>query len=82
MMQVFEQQQSNQGCPNLNAQGILAGPNKGLDLEMLLEGFEKDLYLPSVLVDRGDSSSTKFEMVGQKRDDAVVGLIPDNNPPE
>ena len=49
-MQVFEQQQGNQGCPNLNPQGILAGTDEGLDLEMLLEGFEKYLDLPSVLV--------------------------------
>ena len=81
-MQIFEQQQCNHGCPNLNSQGILAGTDKGFDLEMLFEGFVKDLYLPSVLVDIGDSRSTKFEVVGQQRDDAVVGFIPDNNPPE
>ena len=63
-MQVFQQQQGNQGCPNLNPQGILAGTDKGLDLEMLLEGFEKNLNLPSVLVNFGDSGCAKFKMVG------------------
>ena len=81
-MQVFEQQQGNQGCPNLNSQGILACTDKGFDFEMLLEGFEKDLDLPSVLVDIGDSSSTKFEMVAQKRDYAVIGFVPHDNTPE
>ena len=49
-MQVFQEQQGNQGCPNLNTQGILAGTDEGLDLQMLLECFEKDLDLPSVLI--------------------------------
>ncbi len=81
-MQVFQEQQSDQGCPNLNAQSILTGPDEGLDLQMLLECFEKDLYLPSVLVNIGDRGGTKGEMVGQQGDDAIVCFVPDNNPPE
>jgi hypothetical protein len=63
-MQIFEQQQGNQGCPNLNSQSVFAGTDEGLDLEMLLEGFEKDLYLPSVLINIGDSGCPKFKVIG------------------
>jgi hypothetical protein len=41
MVQPFEQQNGDQGCPNRNAQGVLAGTHKSLYLEVLLKGFEQ-----------------------------------------
>jgi hypothetical protein len=67
-MQVFEQQQGNQGCPNLNAQGVFTGTDEGFHLEVLLESFEKDLYLPAVFVDGGNGAGSEVEMVGQQDD--------------
>ena len=64
-MQVFEQQQGNQGCPNLNPQGILTGADKGFDFEMLLQGFDKDLNLPSVFIYIGDRGCPEGKVVGQ-----------------
>ena len=64
-MQVFEQQQGNHGCPDLNTQCILTGTDEGFDLEMLLEGFKEDLYLPSVLINIGDRGCPECKVVGQ-----------------
>ena len=39
-MQPLQQQHGNQGCPNLDAQSVLAGSDESLHLEVLLHGFE------------------------------------------
>jgi hypothetical protein len=49
-LEVPEDQHGNQCCPNLNLHGIMTGSNKGLDLKVLLQGFEKDLNLPAIFV--------------------------------
>ena len=40
-MKPFEQQQRDQGCPNLDAEGVFAGADEGLDGEILFQGVEK-----------------------------------------
>ena len=42
-MQPFQQEQSDQGCPNLDAECVLAGADEGLYGQVLLERFEKKL---------------------------------------
>jgi hypothetical protein len=42
-MQPFEQQEGEQGCPNLNAQGVFAGADEGLHGQVLLQRLEKQL---------------------------------------
>ena len=54
MVQPFEQQNGDQGCPNLNAQGVFAGTDESLQLEVLLKGLKEKLDLPAVFVDDGD----------------------------
>ena len=53
-MEVLQEQQGNQGCPNLNAECILGGPNESLYLEVLFEGLKEHLNLPSVFINGGD----------------------------
>ena len=36
VMEPLEEKQGYQGCPNLNAQGVLAGADEAFDLEVLL----------------------------------------------
>jgi len=55
----------DQCCPNLNAKGVLAGAHKGFDLQVLFQGFEKDLDLPPVFVDVGDGAGSELQMIGQ-----------------
>jgi len=38
----------NQCCPNLYVEGIFAGANEGLHLQILLQGLKEKLYLPKV----------------------------------
>ena len=78
-MQLLEQQQGNQGCPNLNAQYVFADTDKGLNLQVLFERLEKYLYLPTIFVDGGNGAGAKFEVVGQKNDFPLVSLVPDNH---
>jgi len=49
-MKVFQEQESNQGCPNLNAKSILGNSYKSSYLEVLFEGIEEHLNLPSVFI--------------------------------
>ena len=41
MVQPFQQEQGDQGCPNLDAEGVFAGADEGLHGQILLEGFEQ-----------------------------------------
>ena len=47
-VQKAEDQHRNPCCLNLNLDRIRTGPNKGLDLEVLLQRFEKQLNLPQI----------------------------------
>jgi hypothetical protein len=42
-MEVLQEQQGNQGCPNLNAKSILGGSDESFYLQVLFEGLEKHL---------------------------------------
>jgi hypothetical protein len=39
VVEPFEQQNSDQGCPDLNAQGVFAGSDERLYFEVLLKSF-------------------------------------------
>jgi hypothetical protein len=43
MMHPLQQEKRRQGCPNLDAQGVVAGPHKSFHLQILLQGLEKQL---------------------------------------
>jgi len=40
-VQPFQQQDRDQGCPNLDAQGVFAGTHEALQLEVLLQRLEE-----------------------------------------
>jgi len=42
--------------------------NQGLDLQVLLEGFEEDFHLPVILINSGYGGGPKLKMVGEKND--------------
>ena len=50
ILEVLEQQYGNQGRPDLTHHGILVCSDKGLDAQMLFDGFEKAFYLPACFV--------------------------------
>ena len=50
VMQPLEQQHGDQGCPNLDVQRIFGGAHEALDLEVLLQRFEEQFDLPTLLV--------------------------------
>jgi hypothetical protein len=64
----------------LDIQRILSGPEKGLDLQVLLEGLEEQLNLPSVLVDRRYGGSSKFMVVGKEHQFLPLVFIQDYHP--
>ncbi|MCS3555049.1 hypothetical protein EDF66_10621 [Sphingobacterium sp. JUb20] len=49
-MNIFEEQYPDQGCPNMDVNGILGGAYKTGDLQPLLEVFKKRLDLPALFV--------------------------------
>ena len=81
-LQALEQQHGDQCWPNLDVQCILAGADKAFYLQILFEGLEKQLYLPSVLADCADCSSTGLHAVGQQNDIAALFFILKNHKPQ
>src|ERR1700730_9382931 len=81
-MEPLEQQQREQSCPNLNAQGVLARADEGLDLEVLLERLEEQLDLPAFTIDVGQGCGPEAEMVGQDLDLALLLGVPDDDAPQ
>lgn len=65
---------------NLDQKRVRRGSYKGLDPQILFDGLEKDLYLPPVLVYRGNRRWSKIHVIGQKYDDFFIFLIPDLYP--
>src|ERR1039458_9496335 len=59
MVQPFQQENRDQSCPNLDAQGVFGGAHEALHLEILLERLEKQLDFPAVLVDGGNGGGAK-----------------------
>lgn len=81
-MQPLEQEQGDQGCPNLNQQSILTGSDEGFDFQVLLEHLEKQFDLPTVLVDGRNGRGAEFQMIGQQNDLPIMLLVPDDDAPE
>jgi len=48
---MLQEQDRNQCCPNLDEKRVLAGSDKGLDLQVLLDRLEESLDLPAILID-------------------------------
>src|SRR5512137_2100743 len=61
-----QDQYRNQCCPNLNLDGIGAGSDKGLDLEVLLQMLEEDFNLPTIFVDGGYRTGSQVKVVRQE----------------
>ena len=59
-MKPFEQEQGDQGCPNLDAEGVFAGADEGLHGEVLFQGFEEQFDFPAVLKDGGNGGGAWF----------------------
>jgi len=59
-MQPFQQQQRDQGCPNLDAECVLAGADKGLHGQVLLQGFEEQFDFPALFVNGRDGGEHRI----------------------
>ena len=81
-MQPLDHQQGNQGCPNLDAKGVLALTYEGFDLQVLLQGLEEELDLPPVPVDLTYGARREPEVIGEKDDGLLLFRIVHNDPAE
>ena len=79
-LEVLEQQHGNQCCPNLGLQGIGAGADEGLYLQMLLEHFEEEFDLPTVPIYPANSGRSEAMVVGEKLNLPLVLFAPDYYP--
>lgn len=52
----------------MRQQGVPGGADEAFDLELLLQGLEKDLDLPAVFVDQRDGLGRPGHVVGEKND--------------
>jgi len=76
-LQVLEQEQGNQGGPDLNLQGVGAGADESLDAEVLLERLEEQFDLPALAVDGSDGGGGKAAMIGEKHQGTLLHFVPD-----
>lgn len=63
MMKPLEDQEGQQGRPDLDPQGILGRSEEGPRLQVLLQGLAEELDLPAVTVDRRDRRGAEVEVV-------------------
>src|SRR6267143_1222640 len=65
-LQVLEQQESDQGGPDLDLQGVGAGADEALQAQVLFQGAEKDLHLPALAVEASQGGGAEAKVVGQQ----------------
>ena len=78
----LEHEQGEQGCPNLDAQRVVAGADEALDLQVLFERFEEEFDLPTLFVDVGDGRSAEVEVVGEQYDFPFVVRVSHDDAPQ
>ena len=78
-MQPLQQEQGDQGCPNLDAKGVLAGPYEALYGQILFQCLEEQFDLPALLVDGGDGGRAEIEQVGEQNNFSLVIRIPNDH---
>ena len=81
-MQELQQQHGDQCCPNLRLDGVFAGADEGLDLEVLLQRLEEQFDLPAEPVDAGEGAGRQTPLIGQQDDLPLLLLIPDGDAPQ
>ena len=59
-----QEQVSDQGGPDLDEHGILGGPIKSLDLQVLLDPLEKEFNLPAAAIKLGYLQGGQVQAVG------------------
>ena len=79
MVQPFQQQHSDQGCPNLDAKRVFTGADKTPDFQVLFQRLEEKFDLPALLVDVPDRRGPEVQMVGDQDDLAFVFLVPNDD---
>jgi len=79
-LQKPKDQHRNQCCPNLDLDRIGTCSDKGLDLEVLLQRFEKQLNLPSIFIDSSNRGCSQGRMIGQENQNLIFYWVIDFNP--
>ena len=74
-LQNSDQHVSADRDPDLRLHGVLAGAEKRLDAQVLLDPLEEQLDLPALPIQLRDESGRQCEVVGQKGD-ALAGVVP------
>lgn len=78
-LEELQDQDRDQSRPELDLERVGAGADEGLNPEVLLDGLEKALDLPTLLVERRDRRRSELEVVRQQNKKSVVLPILDFN---
>ena len=78
----LEQDDGDQGGPDLGEQGVGGGSHEGTDLQGVLELLEEDLDLPAFFVQAGHGGSSQAEVIGQEDQASPCFGIPVGDPPQ
>ena len=60
------------GDPNLSLHGVVTGPIKRLDSQVLLDPLEKQFRLLTAFIDLGDHQSRQLEVIGEELPSTLV----------
>ncbi len=70
-LEVSEDQQRDQGGPDLDVKRVRGGADESLHAQVLLQGFEQ-LDLPPVFIDAGDRGRAEAQMIRQEHEPIAV----------
>src|SRR6266498_641628 len=65
-LQKLQDENGDERRPDLGTDSVGGGTDEGLDVQVLLDGFEKRFDLPSIAVDLGDGGSGQTEVVREE----------------
>src|SRR5579883_2812153 len=77
-----QHQHCDQGGPHLGSHRRQGGADERLDLQILLQCFEKEFHRPAVLIDRGDGLGSEPEVVRQELKLPLLLLIVEAHQPK
>jgi len=74
-LEIAQEEHGNQRGPDLGLYGIGRGPEKGLDLQVLFQGFQEQCNLPAILVPGGNRARPQAVIIREEHQD-VAGIFP------
>ena len=75
-----DQHAGGDSAPDLRLDGVLAGAQKALDAQVLLDPFEEEFDLPAAFVECGDGGRRQSGVVGEEHQRLGIDMATSTSP--